>query len=142
QNNKKTEQNQLKTTTLGVQPRKGAPSLTPLGYGTRASAPTSGVPLPVSAEKLKRPAIGVTYGYHHRSHYSASRCSASRRRLVRPWTLVLGVASRDEWQKLSQARAGRLSPSRPVTVYLRPIAVYEGAACAEGEDRSRSQSTM
>jgi hypothetical protein len=29
------------------------------------------------------------YGYHHASHYSSCHPSAWRRRLVRPWTLVL-----------------------------------------------------
>src|SRR3979490_697879 len=36
-----------------------------------------------------RALIGAKHGSHHATHHSGRRSTAGRRRLVRPWTLVL-----------------------------------------------------
>ena len=53
-----------------------------------------------AAEMCPGALIGDANGYHHASHHRSSRSSDRRRRLVRPWPLVLSQLSRKGWPAL------------------------------------------
>ena len=60
----------------------------------------------------KRPR-GDAHGYHHASHYNCSHCSARRRRLVRPGTLVLSNGKVPRRSERSSSSYDRTRETRP-----------------------------
>src|SRR6185369_14132182 len=66
----------------------------------------------IVSRATKRPR-GDAHGYHHASHYNCSHCSARRRRLVRPGTLVLSNGKVPRRSERSSSSYDRTRETRP-----------------------------